>query len=764
MNIAQGDDEVETETNAFSVWLEKFYQASVTHHLPRFHDTWVSEECASSQGFHRYEVDIDIPPRFNVWVQDKTRGFYLFLAVYLITIRRWSNDDEILMILAAECLNSHISDHLTPVRWQLGNQTTLNELLSYIKRELQPVIENELSMSWECFVDLIKQETQDSVELDISLGYSFDCTLPVDRKKSYDLTLEVNPIGKTKQAGNRYTLVWRYSSTLFLPEKMEEFSECYVRIFKRLLSQPNHPYLKMQLVSDTCYQLQTQEFNQSKCLFDGAELCIHQLFEKQVLSSPDKEAVLYDGKSLTYKELNDAANEVALYLIHQGVEAEQSIGLLIEDGLTWVIGIIGILKSCGVCVPLETSLSQDQWQEQCEAADITLLLTDDSLKQHLLLKDLPSNVTMHDIDLILSPKNDNRRYSANPTELMNRLNSQMYHPHHLAYLLFTKGYDGKNRTVALEHHSLVNTLLDISHRCHLDEDDSAIILSSFSSDLSIFDIFGVLMAGGRIIVPIPFRKHDPSYWLYLVKTYKVTLWNGLPQYFEQLLHEIKDPIEDKGALSSLRVCLLSGDWLPPSLPQRAWTIIPSIRILRLAGAIEASIWSIMYVIDQDTSLWESVPFGKPLSNQKAFILNDELQLCPVGVAGQICLAGAGVARDYFRDEQSTQAFFVWSDVLRERVYLTGGWGCYLSNGDIKTLGRRDRLFTINDQSIDLDNIEWHLRRHPNIINAHAIVIDHAKQSQIVVFVIPDETAKRTLTQQCVFRGIYRILESIATDH
>jgi amino acid adenylation domain-containing protein len=281
----------------------------------------------------------------------------------------------------------------------------------------------------------------------------------------------------------------------------------------------------------------------------------------------------------------------------------------------------------------------------------------------------------------------------------------------LAYVIFTSGSTGVPKGVMIDHRGAVNTILDVNRCFGVGASDRVLAVSALNFDLSVYDIFGLLASGGAIVVPEHDRRLDPTHWLDLVQTCKVTVWNSVPALMKLLCDHAADTNTE---LTHLREILLSGDWVPVALPARIHAIAPDARITSLGGATEASIWSILYPINDVDPLWSSIPYGKAMTNQSFHVLNPTLEPCPVWVAGDLYIGGIGLALGYWRDSQKTDAAFITHPRTGERLYRTGDLGRLLPDGNIEFLGRADFQVKIQGHRIELGEIEATLAQHPRI--------------------------------------------------
>ncbi|MEO1378618.1 MAG: AMP-binding protein, partial [Cyanobacteria bacterium J06635_10] len=233
--------------------------------------------------------------------------------------------------------------------------------------------------------------------------------------------------------------------------------------------------------------------------------------------------------------------------------------------------------------------------------------------------------------------------------------------------------------------------------------DRVLAISALNFDLSVYDIFGTLAAGGSIVIPPQDALKDPACWYELIVKEGVTIWNSVPALMQMLTEYLSS--QPLSTALPLRLALLSGDWLPLNLPLQIQSNCSDIQIVSLGGATEASIWSIYYPITTVNPDWKSIPYGKPLSNQQFYVLNELMQPTPIWVTGELYIGGIGLALGYWEDEGKTNASFITHPVTGERLYKTGDLGRYLPSGDIEFLGRSDFQVKINGYRIELGEIE-----------------------------------------------------------
>jgi SagB-type dehydrogenase family enzyme len=286
----------------------------------------------------------------------------------------------------------------------------------------------------------------------------------------------------------------------------------------------------------------------------------------------------------------------------------------------------------------------------------------------------------------------------------------------------------------VEHRAALNTVIDINQRFGVTAADRVLGLSALTFDLSVYDLFGPLSVGGAVVFPDPAGGRDPGHWLELIGKHGVTLWNTVPILMQMLV----EYAAGKPLAPSLRLVMLSGDWIPVDLPSRVKQLGGSPKVVSLGGATEAAIWSIFHPVEMLPADAPSVPYGRPLLNQRVYVLDHRFDHCPTWVPGRLFISGEGLARGYWGDAELTARKFFAHPVTGERLYDTGDRGRYLPSGDIEFLGRADYQVKVRGHRIELGEIEAVLRSAAGVKEAIASAIGDPKgDRRLVAYVVRD---------------------------
>ena len=323
--------------------------------------------------------------------------------------------------------------------------------------------------------------------------------------------------------------------------------------------------------------------------------------------------------------------------------------------------------------------------------------------------------------------------------------SSVQTPDDLAYVIYTSGSTGLPKGVEITHANVVNVVVHTNRQFQVGQDDSILSVTALNHDLSVYDIFGLLSAGGTIVLPESEFAKDPTHWAELVELYGVTLWNSVPAIMEMLVDTLEDG--SIASLESLRLAILGGDWWPVSLPDRIRKFAPEIQLLSIGGPTETTIWNIGYLIDRVDPSWKSIPYGKPMANAKYYIFNEALEDCPTWVPGQLYCSGVQLAKGYWQNLANTEANFICHPRTGERLYRTGDRGRYLPDGNIEFLGRVDFQIKLRGYRIEAGEVEAALTQYPTVRSAAIKAIGAGKKARLVAYVVTEKSEKQPAIEE-----------------
>lgn len=452
-------------------------------------------------------------------------------------------------------------------------------------------------------------------------------------------------------------------------------------------------------------------------------MCIHKLFEKQVKATPQAIAIVFEGKQLTYQELNEKANQLAHYLIKQGSTLETLIGLCVERSLEMVIGLLGILKAGGAYVPLESRYPQERLSFMQEDAQVKILLT----QSFLLDKVATPQASLVCLDT------DWSKIAQESCE--NPLSDSTLD--HLAYVMYTSGSTGKPKGVCVLHRGMVRLVKDTNY-LHLTTKEVFLQVSSLSFDPSMLEIWGALLNGGQLVIMPP---HLPALEElgYAIRHFQVSTLVLITNLFHMMVDTC---LED---LRLVRQILTGGDILSVSHAKQVLKVLGSNRLINVYGPTENSCITCCYPMTAQTSIEHSVPIGRPISQTQIYVLNKNLKRVPPGHHGELYTGGAGLARGYLNRPQLTAECFVpnpFTPHSGSHLYKTGDLVRYRSDGNLEFLGRLDNQVKLRGFRIELGEIETTLTQHPKVQEAVVIAReDHPGDKRLAAYLVAKSKEK-----------------------
>ncbi|GIH64561.1 non-ribosomal peptide synthetase [Microbispora siamensis] len=447
---------------------------------------------------------------------------------------------------------------------------------------------------------------------------------------------------------------------------------------------------------------------------------LHEAFFTHATSKPTRVAlVTADGATTSYGALADGALRIAAALRSYGIRDGDLVAVALPKGPDQVMAVLGVLAAGAAYVPIGLDQPAERRDRMRAAAGIRLTIGPAS----------PGEAT--------SQTAGHRVLSLGEALEHFPLDGPARPPvHTIAYVIFTSGSTGEPKGVRITHAAAWNTVFDVNARHAVGPADRAFALSALDFDLSVYDMFGLLSAGGSLLIPGDDLRREPAKWPDLVRRHGVTVWNTVPALLDLLLEaEEHAPTE---ALRGLRVALISGDWIGLDLPGRLRERALRCRFVAMGGATEASIWSNTFTVEEVDPSWASIPYGRPLTGQRYRVVDGGGRDCPDWTAGELWIGGAGLADGYQGDPRRTAEKFVVRD--EERWYRTGDLGRFRPDGLIEFLGRMDTQLKIAGHRIEAGEVEAVAEAHPDVSRAAVVAVGERTARRMVAFAVVRDDA------------------------
>ncbi len=519
----------------------------------------------------------------------------------------------------------------------------------------------------------------------------------------FDLTLEV------LEQGAGVKLSFAYNRDLFEAETIARMAQHYLNLVGGIVGNAGKEEEKIEalpLLSEGERQQLLYELNDTQADYPR-DVCLHELIEAQVEKTPEAVAVVYEGRQVSYRELNRRANQLGHYLRKQGVRADTLVGLCVERSVEMVVGILGILKAGGAYVPLDPGYPQERLEYMIGDSAPAVVLTQQSVEDRLPPMQSPR----------LRLDTDGEELEKYSAENLGREEAGLT-PEHLAYVIYTSGSTGKPKGVMNAHSGVVNGLLWARGAYGLSSEDRILQKTPYSFDVSVWEFLLPLLSGAQLVMARPGGHLDPQYLAEVMEREQITMVHFVPSMLQVFLeHGVSERCK------GLRRVLCSGEALPYATQVRFEASLPGVELHNLYGPTEAAVhvsyWQCRQGVHEGI-----VPIGRPIANTQIYLLDSYLQPVPQGVSGELYIGGAGVARGYWNRPELTEERFVedrFSGKRKARMYRTGDLARWLSDGAIEYLGRNDTQVKIRGLRIELGEIEAALLEQEGVEQAAVIM-------------------------------------------
>ena len=486
-----------------------------------------------------------------------------------------------------------------------------------------------------------------------------------------------------------------YALNRFKPDSIHRLAGHLQVLLEAIVANPEQRIAELPLLTPAEQHQILVEWNNTQTDYPR-DKCIHQLFEEQVEKTPLAVAVVFGEQKLTYRELNEQANQLGHYLQKKGVKPGNLVGICVERSLAMVIGFLGILKAGAAYVPIDSSYPRERLELMVTDAQISILLTQESLTQKIPSKSLNIIYLDSDQESIAAQSPENLSSSANSNSL--------------AYVIYTSGSTGKPKGVKVPHRA-VNRLVLNTNYVQLTAKDKIAQVSNASFDATTFEIWGALLNGGCIVGVVRNISLSPQDFTNFLQKKQITVLFITTALFNQIASIVPN------AFASLRYLLFGGEAVDPKWVREILKSGAPENLLHVYGPTENTTFSSWYLIKEVSEGARNLPIGSPIANTQTYILDPNLNLVPIGVPGELYLGGDGLAQGYLNRPQLNQEKFIsnpFSQESESHLYKTGDLARYLADGNIEFLGRLDNQVKIRGFRIELGEIEAYLSLHPSV--------------------------------------------------
>ncbi|HEY3579058.1 MAG TPA: amino acid adenylation domain-containing protein, partial [Pyrinomonadaceae bacterium] len=519
-----------------------------------------------------------------------------------------------------------------------------------------------------------------------------------------------------------------YNAAELAAEQIEAIGDYYLATLGQIAASPSARYEATCLLPQRELQQVLSEWNQTEAEFP-TDVCVHQWFEAQAARRPEAIALVYEDAQISFRRLNERANQVGHRLQRLGVGPESLVGICLDRSVDLIVGLLGILKAGGAYVPLDPSYPRERLSLMLEDANAQVLITNDSLRP--LLEGYNGQIVCLDTEREAIEIESAENCVSNVT------------PGNLAYVIYTSGSTGKPKGVGVTHLGVCNTLRWRQVAFELSEQDRMLQTISIAFDPSVWQIFGSLVTGSCLVLASPGGDKDVPYLLNTLREQKITIADFVPSLLQAFLDR-----EPQDECKQLRHVFCGGEVLPAELVEQFYKSIPA-QLHNMYGQTEGTI---------DTSSWpceplrdgQSVSIGRPVANKRVYLLDQQLQPVPIGVPGHLHVGGVGLTRGYLYQPQLSAEKLIPDPFATEpgaQLYRTGDLARYLPDGRLEFLGRLDQQVKVRGFRIELEEIEVALTSHDVVQSAVVVALERMKgKKELAAYIIADKERKPAISE------------------
>lgn len=688
-------------------WIEQLSDVAPVHTLPLSHSR--PESKAYVGAVLKDNLSADVSEKLQALAkQYQLTPFMLVHGALCLLLSRHSNSNDIVvgtpvanrmqvalepligffvntLVLRVDTYHDSLSAYFAHIRQvHLGAQSNQDVPFEQLVERLNiprstahtPLIQIMLTTNMDYEADNAELETMTLSDVTLT-PYDSDII-----QAKFDIDLNINI------SDNGVDVNWKYDVSLFDKAKIQRLNEHLCRLLTGLseVTQGDINLHRLPMLSAQEKHYLIHQLNDTTADYPD-DICLHQLFEQQVALTPDAPAVVNHSSTMSYIELEQRSNQLAHYMVEQGVKVGDLVPVSIPRVPDMIVALMAVLKTGAAYVPMDPKFPAQRKNYISAQANAPMVLTHSACHSDLDPQVAPLVILDSDIFAHCPVKALNLSYDAND----------------LAYIIFTSGSTGLPKGVILQHRPVVNLINWVNKTYQVNEKDKVLFVTSISFDLSVYDIFGLLAAGGQIYLADEAECADPQLLTRIIETQQITYWDSAPA----ALNQITAFLPERGS-ESLRLVFLSGDWIPLSLPPKMRACYPNAQVVGLGGATEAAIWSNFFNIGEIAPHWASIPYGLPIENARYYVLDENLESCPDGVVGALYIGGQCLSRGYYGQPELTAERYLpdpYSPTPGGVLYTTGDLVRRMPDGNLEFMGRVDHQVKLRGYRIELGEIE-----------------------------------------------------------
>ncbi|SFS02400.1 hybrid non-ribosomal peptide synthetase/type I polyketide synthase [Anaeromicropila populeti] len=701
-------------------WLEKMKGAEALSLTADF----VSAQSGSILGKEkRFEIPKDLMKNItDVSMEQEVTVFMFFLGAFQILMNRYTRQEDIIISSPftyrpgfdlEDTIGCFI--YTLPIRLHIDENTGFSTILEKVSKEFIEAYKhigypNNLIMRDS---SLVPVPGTPSV-FDYSFVYdvyenSSEYQLKTTVAEQDCVTFPGNMMVILNKTPEKDYIKIQYKPDVFSEDTIDYMGKRFLKLLNCFVEDVNVKISDINLLTENEETLILENFNQSSFIPYQPQSIV-EIFHQKVAEHPERTALIYKEQTETYASVNAKANQLAQQIIKRRKTPNEAVGIQLERSPYLVISLLAVLKAGCAYVPIDPGYPAGRKEFIFEDAFISIFIT---------TKDLPYDENWKLEFLFADEPETYNGNNENPEEKLD--------PYSLAYIEYTSGSTGTPKGVMIENHSVVNTLMDLERRFPLMEQDVYLLKTAYTFDVSVTELFGWFMGEGALFILEQGGEKNPELIIDEIERNQVTHINFVPSMFRLFLDSL-DNQERINKLNSLKWIFIGGEAVTPDIVHKFYALHTNIKLENVYGPTECTIWASHYSIKSENSK-NNIPIGKPLNEIRWYVVGEQNQLQPIGIPGELCLSGAGLARGYLNREELTKEKFIQNPFYREGkdpkhfkwMYRTGDLARWLPDGTIDFLGRIDFQVKIRGVRLELGEIENALTEYEGILQSVVVV-------------------------------------------
>ena len=639
--------------------------------------------------------------------------YVILVASISYLLARYNSSEDV--TIGIPLLKQYINDEdiLIPLRIEIKDEYTLKDLLQHVKLSISEAYEYG-TLSYHDIMRLLDvNKDDDNFRMKTSVVYE-------NINKLYFEDTDIAFIFKTEE--EKINLNVKYNSNMYTGEIINQIINELSNFLSNLLIIKDQSLQKVEILTEEEKYKLLKGFNNTDAEYPR-DKTINDIFEHNAKLYSNRIALTLGNNNLTYGDLNKKVNQLAAFLRENGVERESIVAIMIEPSFNMIIGILAILKAGGAYLPIDPDYPVNRIEYTLKDSQTKILLVSN---QYEGISNFDGTVINIDDENLYKEEVDI---------------SSINEPTDLAYIIYTSGTTGNPKGVMIQHNNVIRLIANSKMQFDFNQNDVWTMFHSFCFDFSVWEMYGALLYGGKLVLLPRIKAKDTRAFLKILQEKKVTVLNQTPPAFNALLGE---ELKEEEPKLNIRFIVFGGEALKPIMLKEWKNRYPDTKLINMYGITETTV-HVTYKEITDYEIDNNISnIGRPIPTLKTYIMDKNLKLLPIGVEGELCVAGDGVGRGYLNKIELTSEKFVSNPYNEEeRLYRSGDLGRILPNGEIEYIGRKDNQVKIRGFRIEIGEIEANLLKYENIKNAVVINYNDNGNNSLCAYVVTKQSISIT---------------------